>query len=62
MVNDLIVHVLNPELSEWRSYHGKVIRSAERFRGEAYDYPNKEMLLFHYQQCAIKCIRGWSAF
>lgn len=60
--NELIVHVLNAEVSSWRAYHGKIIRAAQRFRGEVRDYPNTQMLLFHSQQCAIKCLRGWSAF
>ncbi|CAO1616311.1 unnamed protein product [Sympodiomycopsis kandeliae] len=60
--NDLVVHILKPEQSQWRQYHGKVLRPQERFRGDPIDHPDVRFLLFHYQQCTIKCFRGWSCF
>ncbi|GAK68496.1 uncharacterized protein PAN0_114d6756 [Moesziomyces antarcticus] len=54
-------HIALYPLSQ-RDFHGKVIRPEIRFRGPPDDYPDTQMLLFHYQQCVIKCFRGWSAF
>jgi hypothetical protein len=60
--NELVVHIFYPETQSQRDFHGKVIRPEIRFRGPPDDYPDTQMLLFHYQQCVIKCFRGWSAF
>ena len=60
--DDLVVHVFFATDAEFLSYHGKVIRPRERFRGLPNTYPNTQLLLFHYQQCVIRCLRGWSSF
>lgn len=57
----LIVHIFNPEVATWRRYHGKVITAHARFRGRESNYPNSDLLLFHYSQCSMKHLRGWSS-
>lgn len=59
---DLVVHIFYPEQSSYKAYHGKVIRPRDRFRSEPDEWPDQQMLLFHYQQCVIRCLRGWSHF
>ncbi len=53
--NELVVHIFYPETQSQRDFHGKVLRPEIRFRGPPDDYPDTQMLLFHYQQCVIKC-------
>lgn len=60
--NELVVHIFYPETQSQKEFHGKILRPSNRFRGPSDDYPDTQMLLFHYQQCVIKCLRGWSAF
>ncbi|KDN36245.1 hypothetical protein K437DRAFT_260182 [Tilletiaria anomala UBC 951] len=57
--DDYIVHFLFPEPEE-RKYHGKVL-TADRFSYGPEHRPHKDLLLFHYRQCAQKYFRGFSA-
>ncbi|CAO1618056.1 unnamed protein product [Jaminaea pallidilutea] len=56
-----VVHVFNPEVATWREFHGKVITAHSRFRGRDFNFPNTDLLLFHYAQCSMKHMRGWSS-
>lgn len=55
-----MVHFLAPVSDELSSYHGKVL-SRDRFRTKPDRRPNVDMLLFHYKQCAMKHLRGFSS-
>lgn len=57
--DDLIVHVFAPDSAEMRSYHGKII-SRGRFRQPESFRPDTRLLMFHYQQCVIKYLRGYA--
>ncbi|KAK0562189.1 hypothetical protein OC844_002819 [Tilletia horrida] len=57
---DLVVHIFNAK-STRRSYHGKVVPMAY-FRCVPTRRPDPRLLLFHYQQCAMCYLRGWSSF
>lgn len=58
--DDLVVHYFCPVPSARRSFHGKQIPPS-RFRGDDVDRPNRALLLFHYRQCVLKHMRGFSA-
>lgn len=57
--SDLIVHVFAPDDPDMRSHHGKVI-SSDYFRPPEEYRPDTRLLLFHYQQCVIKYLRGYA--
>ncbi|PWN40017.1 hypothetical protein IE81DRAFT_325947 [Ceraceosorus guamensis] len=58
---DLIVHYFMPKMLKRRAHHGQVIhRSHFRVQDES-ELPNKQLLMFHYQQCVIKYLRGFAA-
>ena len=60
MKGDYIVHVFyNTSL---RQYHGKHIQKT-RFRiKDDLELPRDDFLRFHYKQCILKHIRGYSYF
>lgn len=53
-----IVHIFKYD-KDTASYHGKIL-DMNRFRGSAKTRPNNDLLLFHYQQCSMKYLRGFS--
>ncbi|CAO1627983.1 unnamed protein product [Parajaminaea phylloscopi] len=55
---DWIVHMFNRQ-KEDVDHHGQVI-SHETFRCDEEDLPNRDLLMFHYQQCVIKSMRCYS--
>ncbi|KDN34919.1 hypothetical protein K437DRAFT_230272 [Tilletiaria anomala UBC 951] len=57
---NLVVHIFGGRLSQ-REFHGKVIVPAQRCRGAAQAQPDLRLLRFHYQQCAMRRLRGFSA-
>ncbi|CAO1625650.1 unnamed protein product [Parajaminaea phylloscopi] len=57
--DNLIVHFFHPDPWEYSQYHGKVI-SPGRFRGHIMDRPDRQLLLFHYRQCAMMHLRCYS--
>ncbi|CAO1635885.1 unnamed protein product [Jaminaea pallidilutea] len=59
--DEVIVHVFEPASPYMVAYHGKVINLRTRLRGPRDQWPDTRLLRFHYQQCAIKHLRGYSA-
>ena len=55
----LIVHIFDSP--QHQQYHGMRINHS-RFRGLPARFPNRQLLDFHYRQCMIKHIRGFSVF
>ena len=53
-----IVHVFKYD-KDTAIYHGKILE-VNRFRGSAKTRPNSDLLRFHYQQCSMKYLRGFS--
>ncbi|KDN52899.1 hypothetical protein K437DRAFT_272187 [Tilletiaria anomala UBC 951] len=56
---NLVVHVFKNETAA-REHHGLIL-TPDRFRGEARTHPHRDLLKFHYQQCAIQRFRGYSS-
>lgn len=57
---NLVVHVFYGE--KHRRWHGKVVqRSRFRIAHES-QLPDRRLLMFHYKQCLIKHVRGFSFF
>lgn len=59
----MIVHVFDPEQDPILvQLHGKVVkRDAFRVFGDDGKYPDARLCAWHYHQCAIKHLRGFSA-
>ncbi|PWN86674.1 hypothetical protein FA10DRAFT_50613 [Acaromyces ingoldii] len=56
----LIVHVFADVRA--KEYHGKVLRR-DRFRiDDEIELPRRDFLAFHYRQCALMHVRGYSHF
>ena len=56
----LIVHVFADVRA--KEYHGKVLRR-DRFRiDDEIELPRRDFLAFHYRQCAVMHVRGYSHF
>lgn len=54
------VHVFEPAISAYRrDLHGKVIRREDLLCADDSLLPDPTMLLYHYQQCAMKMLRGY---
>ena len=54
-----VVHIFSAFTPDVAQYHGKVL-GPDRFRGPRNRRPHAGLLLFHYQQCAMKHFRGSS--
>ncbi|KDN36249.1 hypothetical protein K437DRAFT_260186 [Tilletiaria anomala UBC 951] len=57
--DNLVVHVFKGRGSA-KPYHGQIITPA-RFHLRPESHPNRDALMFHYQQCSIQRFRGFSS-
>ena len=60
--NKLVVHIFVANSLSYKAFHGKVIWPSDHFHSPQDNWPNTQLLLFRYQQCVIRCLRGWSCF
>lgn len=55
---DIFIHMFCPSDPDWKQYHGQVIKP-DRFHTTEAEKPDRRLLLFHYQQCAMMRFRGF---